>query len=135
METAVMTNAMLVQESIKDFKEGNIPALLNNLAENVKWFTPGPKEILPWAGYLDGKEAVAKFFLLLDKEVRFTKFEPKEFIEKGDKVVVLGSRDGISKRTGKTTHSDWAMVFTVKSGKVTHFHEYSDTYNTVQAYR
>lgn len=135
METAVLTNAMLVQESFKDFTDGNIPALLNNLAENVKWYTPGPKEILPWAGYFDGKEAVAKFFLLLDKEVRFTKFEPKEFIESGDKVVALGSMEGISKRTGKTSRSDWAMVFTVKSGKITRFQEFSDTYNTVQAYQ
>ncbi len=135
MEAAVMTNTQLVQDSFKDFTDGNIPALLNNLADNVKWYTPGPKEILPWAGFYDGKEAVAKFFLALDKETTFTKFEANEFIEQGDKVVALGVMEGFSKRTGKTSRSEWSMVFTVKNGLITRFQEYSDTYNSVQAFQ
>lgn len=135
METAVLTNTMLVQECFKDFTDGNIPALLDNLADNVKWNTPGPKSILPWAGNREGKASVGEFFSKLDKETTFTRFEAKEFIENGDKVVALGIMEGTSKRTGKSSQSEWAMIFTVRNGKITKFQEYSDTYAAVQAYQ
>ena len=134
MQAAVMTNTMLVQESYGHFSKGNIPALLENLADDVVWNSPGPKEILPWVGRYTGKAGVGEFFRLVDQETEFLKFEPREFIEQGNKVVALGFIEGRSKKTGKVSSSDWAMVFTVQNGKITHFREYVDTYSEVKAF-
>jgi ketosteroid isomerase-like protein len=134
MELAVMTNTMLVQESYGHFKKGNIPALLENLSDDVQWLSPGPKEATPWAGRYTGKKEVAEFFKIVDKEIEFLKFEPREFVEQGNRVIALGSMEGKSKRTGKVSASDWVMAFTVKNGKVTHFQEYVDTYAAYKAF-
>jgi ketosteroid isomerase-like protein len=134
METATMTNTQVVQEAYGYFGTGNIPALLNLLSEDIKWIEPGPKDKIPFAGVHLGREAVGRFFSLLDREVNFLKFEPREFIEQGNKVVALGYMEGKSKRTGKLSQTDWAMVFTLKNGKVVHFQEFSDTYEGAKAF-
>ena len=60
---------------------------------------------------------------------QFDRFEPREFIAQGDRVVVLGYYSGKGRTTGRSFGTNWAMVFTVKEGKVTGFHEYFDTEN------
>ncbi len=134
METAVLTNTALVQQAYGYFSTGNIPALLEMLADDVKWLTPGPTDVISWAGARQGKAAVGRFFMTLDQEVQFDKFEVREFVEQGNKVVALGYMEGRSKRTGRISASDWAMIFTFKNGKVTNFQEYSDTNAAVKAF-
>src|SRR4051812_24182109 len=135
METATLTNTMVVQQAYGHFGSGNIPALLDSLTDDVKWIEPGPKEFLPWAGTFDGKQGVGEFFGTLDQGVEFLKFEPREFIEQGNKVVALGYMEGKSRKTGKVSKSDWAMVFTLKDGKVSHFQSYNDTHDGVEAFK
>jgi ketosteroid isomerase-like protein len=134
METAVLTNTAIVQQCYGYFSTGNIPALLEHVSEDVHWYEPGPKEVLPWVGTHVGKSGVGRFFMLLDQEVEFKTFEPREFIEQDDKVVVIGYMEGKSKRTGKTSATDWAMLFTMKNGKIEKFREFSDTYQAVKAF-
>lgn len=85
-----MTNTMLIQESYGFFKQGNIPALLENLSDDVVWISPGPKDLIPWAGRYSGKKEVAGFFRVIDQEMEFLKFEPREFVEQGNRVIALG---------------------------------------------
>jgi uncharacterized protein len=134
MEAVVMTNTMLVQETYGFFSKGNIPALLENLSNDVLWVVPGPKEVISWAGRYTSKTQVAEFFKLVDQEIEFLKFEPREFVEQGNKVIALGYWEGRSKRTGRVSASDWAMAFTVKNGKISHFQEYTDTHSAYKAF-
>jgi len=53
-------------------------------------------------------------------EARNTQFEPKEFIATGDKVVALGHYRAPTP-IKKSFDSDFAMVFTLRNGKVTRF--------------
>lgn len=56
----------------------------------------------------------------------FSRFEPKEFIATGDKVVALGHYTAATP-IKKSFDSDFAMVFTLRNGKVTHFQEFCDS--------
>jgi hypothetical protein len=58
--------------------------------------------------------------------VTFSRFEPKEFVATGDKVVTLGHYAGTTPAK-KGFDSDFAMVFTLRNGKVTHFQEFCDS--------
>jgi uncharacterized protein len=136
METPELkTNKQIVQNAFGYFTSGNIPALLNNLTDDIKWSTPGPASIIPWVGVRTGKQQVGEFFKLVNENIEFLKFEPKEFIAEGDKVVVLGHWEGKSKKTGKVDASDWTMVFTIKNGKVCEHLEFSDTYKAVETFK
>ena len=61
------------------------------------------------------------------ENLEFNEFAPREMIEQGDTVVVLGTLSGRAKKTGKSVKNEWAHVFKYKQGKVVYFQEYIDT--------
>jgi ketosteroid isomerase-like protein len=119
-------NAGLVRQAYQSIKAGDIQSFLNLLAGDVQWQLP-EMENVPFAGKWQGREEVREFFSKVFELQDVVEFEPKEFIAHGDKVVVLGRFSMRIKATGRIFGSDWAHVWTVKGGKVTHFYEYVDT--------
>jgi uncharacterized protein len=72
---------------------------------------------------------------VLGESVEFEQFEPQEYIAQGDKVVVLGHERQRVKATGEVVEDDWAMVFTLRGGKITKFRNYEDTAAVAAAHR
>ena len=135
MESTARTNTQVVQACFGFFSQGNIPALLNELTDDVKWTVPGPANILPWVGTRKGKAEVGEFFRLVDENNEFLRFEPREFISEGDKVITLGFLEAKAKTTGRISSSDWAMAFYLRNGKIYEHKQYSDTHDAVEAFR
>jgi hypothetical protein len=108
---------------------------LNTLADEVEWFVPGPKQILPWAGLRKGREQVAQFFAEYTQTAETQQFEPREFIAQGERVVVLGYRRDHVKATGRIFESEWVQVFSLRAGKIVSFRGYIDTAAIVAAFR
>ena len=84
---------------------------------------------LPWAGTFRGKKEIADFFAHVAQNLEFSEFAPREMIEQGDTVVVLGTPHcGRSKKTGKIVKNERAHVFKFSQGKAISFsgiHRYS----------
>lgn len=133
METAVMTNKDIAQAVYNYFGEGNVPAILDLVTDDIKWTCPGPTEILPYAQVYNGKQGVADFFRLIYENKDFPSFEVKALIGEGDKVVALGHWDAKSKKTGNPYSGDWAMVFYFRDGKLCEHKEYYDSYGEAMA--
>lgn len=119
-------NRQLVQQAYQYQSEGDVQSLLNLLTEDVQWQLPSMENVA-FAGTWRGREQVGQFFSTLAQVQDVVEFEPEEFIAQGDKVVVLGRFSMRVKSTGRISASAWAHVWTIKSGKVTHFREYVDT--------
>lgn len=115
------------------FTKGDIAGLLNQLADDISWETPGAPKI-PYAGRFKGRAAMTKFFEGVGKTAEFSRFEPRDYIAQGDRVIVLGHYAGKGKATSRPFATDWAMIFTVRNGKVTDFKEYFDTANLGSAF-
>jgi ketosteroid isomerase-like protein len=108
--------------------------VIANLADDIVWNgVYGAGSHVPTSGERRGKAAVAEFFGQVAANVNFSKFEPKEFVASGDKVVALGHYTATTP-TNRTFDSDFAMVFTLRDGKVTHFQEFSDSAGINAAY-
>lgn len=120
------TNRQLVQQAYQKVKAGDMQSFLNSLTEDVQWQLP-EMENVPFAGTWHGREQVGQFFNTVAQAQDDGELELEEFIAQGDKVVVLGRFSWRVKSTGRVSASDWAHVWTVKSGKITHFCEYVDT--------
>jgi len=116
------------------FQRGDIATLINELVDdNCTWISPGPKDKLPWAGQFRGKQGVADFFARIAENIDFSEFTPREWIEQGDTIVVLGSASGRAKKTGKVSKNEWAHVGKYRQGKLVFFQEYYDTHAEVAA--
>lgn len=133
METAVMTNTQMAETLYRLFGEGNVPAILDLLTDDIKWTCPGPTNILPYARVYNGKKEVAEFFKLIYDNKEFPKFEAREYIAEGDKVVALGYWDAKSRKTGKPYSGEWAMAFYFRDGKISEHREYYDSYGEAMA--
>lgn len=127
-------NVRLVQDAYDAFKKGDIEGLLQMLADDVEWITPGPSDIMPAAGHRKGREGVADFFSSMNAQEDVELFEPKEFIAQGDQVVAISSYRGVVKSTGRTAETDLVHVFDIKDGKVQRFREFFDTAAVLPAF-
>lgn len=120
-------NIQLTQQIFTAFQEGNIPFLLNILAEDVEWHVAGSREHIPLAGTYHGREQVAQVFQTVGKFLNLQQFQPHEFVAQGDRVVVFGHALGCIQPTNHTIEYDWVHLYTLHDGKVTKFSEYLDT--------
>jgi ketosteroid isomerase-like protein len=134
--TTVSTSSAvkLIQQAYQDFASGNISGIVAACADNVVFGGYSNPHTRP-SGFYYGKEGVIEFFNLVDQNVRFSLFEPREFIAQGEKVIVLGHSAGNVKSTGKSFDHDWCMSFVVRNGKVQSFFEFLDTYQMAQAFQ
>ena len=130
---AEQQNVKIVQDAYAAFGRGDIPALLDNLSENVEWHLPG-EGLIPQAGVYRGRDGVARFFQTLDQTTEFSAFEPREFVAQGDRVIALGWYRGKAKATGCSFEAHWAMSFLLRDGKILKFQEYTDTAAIAPAY-
>lgn len=128
-------NVKVVQDAYAAFKRADIQSILNALSPDVDWDPlSGLAGKVPQAGRRRGPGEVGEFFKILGREADFSVFEPREYIAQGDRVVALGHYEGRATSTGKTFKADWAMVFTIRNGKIANFREYVDTANVLAAY-
>jgi uncharacterized protein len=118
-------NLEVVRQGYDAFVRGDIPGLLSLLDGQVSWVTPGPSN-LPIAGTRQGQQAVGEFFQAVSSLVDILRFEPKDFIAQGERVVVLGDDTARVKATGRNIEYRWAHVFTLRNGKIVAFEEFGD---------
>lgn len=127
-------NVQVARNIFEAFGRGDAPALLAFVSEDVLWAIEGPSSV-PYYGERRGHAGVMDFLAKLNGSVEFERFEPREFIDGGDKIVVLGTERGSVRATNKTLDNDWAMVFTVRDGKVVQFRCYENTAVVEAAFR
>ena len=118
-------NVQVVKQVYTAFGRGDMPAILEMLTDDVEWSVPGSPEVLPWAGQRRGREQVGQSFQALGGTLTHEAFEPQEFIAQADTVVVLGTER--VRARGRVVDADWAMVFTIRDGKIARYRDYHDT--------
>ena len=129
-------NERLVRAVYAAIGSGDVPAVLGMLAEHVEIEFPGPPEI-PFAGHYHGHDGFVQFATALGNSIEWDtrKLEPREFIARDDQVVVLGGEQLTAKPTGRSWQTDWAMIWTVRNGRVVRLREFHQTDAIAAAYR
>jgi uncharacterized protein len=130
-----MTNVQTVQDVYAAFGRGDIPAILERLAEDVAW-----EQELPGYGvaYLEagtGRDHVAKFFAALDA-LEFEHFEPLNLLVGGDQVAAVVRVHTRNKGNGRRIRDQEVHLWTFGSnGLVTRFDHVIDRHGHVCAWR
>lgn len=131
-----MSNLGTVQKLYAAFGQGDIPTILEHLAEDIDWDYAIRATEVPWLQPRHGRDQVPKFFEALGA-VEFQKFEPKTFFENEDFVVVLLDVEMTVKATGqRIAEEDEVHIWHFNSqGLVDRFAHKLDTHQTWLAYR
>jgi hypothetical protein len=120
------TSTTVVQQAYEAFGRKDVPAILELVADEVDWEFVGSAG-LPYAGRRRNRNEVRDFFAAIPRTDDIHAFEPREFIEAGEHVTVLGWERATALDTGKQFEGEWVHVFTVKSGKVTRWRGFFNT--------
>lgn len=126
-------NLQLVQQNYAAFGQGDLPTLLNNLADDVVWFSRYTSNV-PFAGEWQGHSGVTQFFTQVGESLEVQDFGIEEFIAQNDKVVVLGYEKVKVKSTGAEYKNEWVHVWTLKDGKAVKVKTYNDTATVAAAF-
>jgi uncharacterized protein len=117
-------NVDAVRRVHEAFERGDIPGLLEMLADDVDWTVP---ETLPWGGHYSGRDEVGGFFASLPDYLEELVVTPDELLDAGDTVVDVGHFGGRAKSGGRLDGVPFVFIWRMKDGKVTGFREYGDT--------
>jgi len=123
-----MTNLELMKKGYQYFAEGNIEAVLALFHPDIEWNECTGLPFVSGDGLYIGREAVAQnIFARIPEYIQEFHIDIQEFIESGDKVVMVGYYTGIWKATGKKFKANAVHVWTVKGGKVARHFQAADT--------
>lgn len=115
-------------ETVKDFfaaiGRGDRGALLALAADDIEWIIPGRN--WPPAGTYHGHAGLANLLETVSRSLD-TSTEPREYLARGDRVLVVGIATGKVKATNKAFVDNWVFAITVRGGKLITIREYVDT--------
>jgi hypothetical protein len=122
-------NIQVVQQIYAAFGRGDVPAILEHLADDLRGFgVVSEAQDVPWHMQITRKQDVPLFFKALGENVEFTRFEPRDFATGGDHVYTTVSYDATIRRNGRKMTIDNSMHrFTFRNGRVVEWRGTEDT--------
>ena len=120
-------NRAVVESLYRAFGAGDGATIAGLLAADLVWIEA---ENGPYADRnpYNGPGAVFEgLFARIGAEYEGFVVTPVTYLVSGDRVVAMGRYTGTNRATGEALDAQFAHVFTVSGGKVTHFQQYTDT--------
>jgi ketosteroid isomerase-like protein len=135
-----MSNAETVQRIYEAFGRGDVPPILERLAEDVRWEhhptgNSAQDRDVPYMRPRSGREAVAGFFEDLKKDFEMHSFNPRSFLEGDDLVAAVIEYDLTVTATGKRLRDEEIHLWEFAAdGKITGFRHFLDTAKAIEAH-
>jgi ketosteroid isomerase-like protein len=123
-----------VQQIYAAFGRGDVPGILDHLAEDVEWDRDAPSYGVPIYEPGTGRDHAAAFFAKL-ADLEFHRFEPLNFLTGGNQVAVTIGVDATVKATGRRAEALEVHLWTFgDDGRVSRFFHCIDRHAFVLAY-
>ena len=98
--------------------------LAEELAHDIEWTMPAT---LPWGGTRHGPDGIHAMVELFAEHVEGAWADPDDFLDAGDRIVVLGRARGRVRATGEEYEVPFAHVWGLSDGVPSTFRAYLDT--------
>ncbi|KAG5175155.1 hypothetical protein JKP88DRAFT_283815 [Tribonema minus] len=125
------SNVAAVEALYKAFGEGNIPFILDSLADKVKWdHTHNQGHGIPVLVPRNSRDEIGAFFQLLADKMDFQVFEVKKLFDGGEHVMAWLEVKYVHKDTKKEFHDEHCCMLWEfdEAGKVAAFTHVVDTH-------
>jgi ketosteroid isomerase-like protein len=129
-------NTETVQAIYEAFGRGDVPGILEHLADDIAWDQDGDSWGLPWYEPRQGRAEVPGFFDALLGNVVLTRFEPTSFLSNDSQVAVVLDVALEVKSSGRAVAEQEIHLWTFgPDGKVVRFAHVIDRHAQVAAFR
>jgi ketosteroid isomerase-like protein len=102
----------------------DVEELVSDLAHDIELSLP---DTLPWGGTHHGHEGVRAFALISQDHLEGRWADPDDFLDAGDRMVVLGRMRGRAKASGREYEVGFVHVWTMTDGVASRLRAYFDT--------
>jgi uncharacterized protein len=126
--TTTSTHVGTVADLYGAFGRGDVPFILDHLADDITWEHGLRVTELPWFQPRTGKQQVGEFFGVLAEGIALTTFDPQMIVGDGATVVAVVRIAGSINSTGKPVDEDlWVHLWNLDDdGKVASFRHIGD---------
>lgn len=134
-----MSNIPTVQSIYEAFGQGDVPAILDQVSDDVAWeawqgHNTAQDAGVPWVAARSGRTGVAAFFEALGAELEIHAFEPTNLLEGGNQVVATIRLDATATATGERFQDEEIHLWTFdEDGRVSGMRHYVDTAKHIRA--
>ena len=123
-----MNNLELLKQGYKDFAEGNVEAVVAIWQPDIVWAECTGFPFVKGDGIFVGAQAIIEnVFAKIPEYYDGFNIEITDFIDGGDKIVMVGYYTGTWKPTGKKFKANAMHAWTIKNGMVSHFFQAADS--------
>ena len=128
-------NVKTITSAYEAFARGDIPAVIDLLADDVDWASEAASTEVPWWGPRHGKAEVLAFFEALGTAMEVKEFTPLVIVGDGDDVLTVVRYQATSRANGKTASMDIHHHWRFRDGKIVRYRGSEDTLQTLEVYR
>ncbi len=121
-----MSNVDTIKQIYAAFVRGDVPAILEQLDENVEWDTENDVPGVPWIQPRRGRGNIPGFFESM-APLQFTRFDPHTFFADGNKVFALVHIEATHRGKSYGIRNEGHYFTFNASGKVIAFQHVCDT--------
>jgi ketosteroid isomerase-like protein len=124
-----MTQQQTIQEIYQAFGRGDVPAIIERLAEDVAWEHDANDYGVPWLKPGRGRQHVQSFFGVVATQLSSSKFELKGLLAGDNQVVAIVDLEATANATKKPLRDLELHLWTfAPNGKVSRFRHVVDTH-------
>lgn len=120
-------NVEIVRGMYESFSKGDVPSVLEQMHHGIEWNEAENFIYADRNPYVGPQAILEGVFMRLGSEWDGFSVLPEEWMDAGNRVVVLGTYKGTHKGTGKRVSAQFAHVWSLKEGRVARFQQYTDT--------
>jgi uncharacterized protein len=122
--TAVPEDVKSLLRIYEAMSRWDVDELLSDLAHDIEWSVP---DTVPWGGTRHGHEGIRAFATIFQDHVEGVWADPDQFLDAGDRKIVLGRLRGRARATGHDFEVEFAHVWTLTDGMASRCRSYFDT--------
>lgn len=120
-------NVELMRKMYEAFAAGDMETVLGRMDESIEWHEAENFLYADRSPYVGPQAVLEGVFMRLGEDWEVFEVRPDELLDAGDRIVALGHYNAKHRATGKEVRPHFAHVWSVRDGKVTSFHQYTDT--------
>lgn len=120
-------NVDIVRGMYESFEKGDVPGVVSELDQNVEWNEAENFIYADRNPYVGPQAVLEGVFMRLGTDWENFTVKTEEWLDAGNRLVVLGIYAGTHKGTGNRVRAQFAHIWSLKEGRVVRFQQYTDT--------